>query len=225
MSRGMHPSRRTCSFGGTSGTEEGQKDYWAHRGSDNCRCVVPVTGLHEVGERAVEEGCPVDGVAGSPGRAEGARVPRRSTAASAPAFSPHSAASRSRSQEAKRRAEPTRRDCHGYGAIAVHRREDEGGVGAVVCTVDPHSGRLGVVVDRAVDVGPGPWRSPRAGTERHRRRRTARRSTASRRSTSASISGAERRGDHGHDRAAVEEGAGLAGRHRVRPRRRDRRAR
>ena len=37
--------------------------------------------------------------------------------------------------------------------------------------------------------------------------------------------GRERRGDHGHGRAAVEEGAGLTGRHRVRPRPRGRRAR
>ena len=53
----------------------------------------------------------------------------------------------------QRGAGPTRGDGDRHRTVAVHRRQDERAVRHVVGAVDPHPGRLGIGVDRAVDVG------------------------------------------------------------------------
>ena len=79
----------------------------------------------------------------------------------------------------ERRAETAGRHGDGHRTVAVHRREDEGGMGAVIGAVDPDPRRLRVVVHRAVDVGPAGRGHDEPESQRRRRWRTARRSTCS----------------------------------------------
>ena len=88
---------------------------------------------------------------GSPARFRFARA-SPSSCAKIPIPSPHSAATRVRSQEASAGLSPPVETDDGDRPVPMHGRKDEGGVRQVVGTVRPDSGRLGVRVHRPVDL-------------------------------------------------------------------------
>ena len=76
-------------------------------------------------------------------------------------------------------AGPARGDGDRDRTVAVHRGQDEGAVRHVVGAVDPHPGRLGIGVDRAVDGrDPGGASPPGGSRPRHPGRRGGARGSA-----------------------------------------------
>ena len=144
------------------------------------------------------------------------RRARPSRSASSPSPGPHWPASRARSHEARAGLGPPVDTATVTVTVAMHRRQDERAVRAVVGAVHPHAGRLGIGVDRAVDRRDAGRGHHQAVAGRARPRRSGRRSEVS--GVSCAMASQTLGGDHRHRGAAVARARAPCGRPRDRRR-------